>query len=170
MNALDYFWLFFKASLLSTGGSGNLPFLHRDLLALGWATDADFVTALAVGQISPGPSGLWSVSLGYLTFGWPGAALALMALALPPLLVLGTAAGYRRLEMHPVMQNFTRGFTLGVVGLTLAVAWALGRATISDWRGVAIMLGVLGLALSQRVPVILLLALGALAGWLLYRS
>ena len=170
MNALDYFWIFLKASLLSTGGSGNLPFLHRDLMTLGWATDADFVTAMAVGQVSPGPNGLWSVSLGYLTFGWPGAALALMALALPPLLVLGTAAGYRRLEMHPLMQNFTRGFTLGVVGLTLAVAWTLGRATISDWRGVVIMLAILGLALSKRVPVILLLALGALTGWLLYRS
>ena len=83
MNWLTFFLLFLKASLLSTGGLGNLPFLHQDLIALGWASEADFVTAIAVGQVSPGPTGLWSISLGYLTFGWWGAALALAALSFP---------------------------------------------------------------------------------------
>jgi chromate transporter len=168
MNPLVYFWLFLKASLLSTGGFGNLPFLHGDLLARGWAGEADFMSAMAVGQISPGPNGLWSVSLGYLTFGWLGAGLALLALSLPPLLVLVIAGVYNRLEMHPRVQDFTRGLSLGVVGLTLAVAWALARSAIADWRGVAIMLGALALAVSKRVPVILILALAALMGLALY--
>ena len=46
MNPLAFFWVFLKASLLSTGGLGNLPFLHRDLLGLGWARESDFVTAI----------------------------------------------------------------------------------------------------------------------------
>jgi len=169
MNVLLYFWLFLKSSLLSTGGLGNLPFLHKDLIALGWASEPDFVTALAVGQISPGPSGLWSISLGYLTFGWPGSVLALTALTLPLLLILVVAAFYNRFEKQPAVQNFTRGLGLGVVGLTLAVTFGLAHSMIVDWRGVAIALGALGLALSKRVPVILILALAALAGLLLYR-
>src|SRR5450759_3878150 len=98
MNPITFFWLFLKASLLSTGGFGNLPYLHQDLIGLGRATEADFLTAIAVGQLSPGPNGVWSISLGYLTLGWLGAALAMLALSLPPLLALGVAAVYNRVE------------------------------------------------------------------------
>jgi chromate transporter len=168
MNIWLYFWLFLKASLLSTGGMGNLPFLNKDLIALGWASQPDFVTALAVGQISPGPSGLWSISLGYLTFGWPGSVLALLALTLPTLLILAVATFFNRYEKLPVVQNFTRGLGLGVVGLSLAVTFSLAQSVVVDWRGAAIAMGALGLALSKRVPVILILVLAALAGLLLY--
>ncbi|MCD6289887.1 MAG: chromate transporter, partial [Anaerolineae bacterium] len=54
MNPLIYFLLFLKGSLFSTGGLGNLPILHGDFIARGWATESDFVQALAVGQLSPG--------------------------------------------------------------------------------------------------------------------
>jgi chromate transporter len=168
MNGILYFWLFLKASLLSTGGLGNLPFLQQDLTALGWASQYQFLTALAVGQVSPGPNGLWSISLGYLTFGWLGAALATLAICLPPMTALIVAAVYNRLEAQPAVQNFTRGISMAVVGLTLAVAWSLARTTITDWRGAAICFGSLGLMLSKRVQVIWVLALAALAGWLFY--
>ena len=168
MNPLDFFWIFFKASLLSTGGLGNLPFLKLDLTALGWARDTDFITAIAVGQVSPGPNGLWSISLGYLTFGWLGAGLALIALTLPTLLVVGVAAFYSRLEKMPAVQEFTRGLSLGVVGLTLAIALGLAGSAVTDWRGVGITACALGLAMSKRVPVILVLVLAALAGMLIY--
>jgi chromate transporter len=168
MSPLLYLWLFFKASLLSTGGLGNLPFLHKDLMDLGWAKESDFVTAIAVGQVSPGPTGLWTISLGYLTFGWAGAGLALIALSLPPLTVLVIAAFYHRLERLAAVQDFTRGLTLGVIGLTLAVALSLAGSTITDWRGILIAAGALGLALSIRVPIIAILALAAVAGVLFY--
>ncbi len=168
MNPLDYFWIFFKASLFSTGGLGNLPFLTRDLTALGWAHDTDFITAIAVGQVSPGPSGLWSISLGYLTFGWLGAALALAALTLPTLLVVGVEAFYQRIEHNPTVQEFTRGLSLGVVGLTLAIALGLAGSAVTDWRGIGITICALGLTMSKRVPVIVVLALAAVAGVLIY--
>lgn len=168
MNPLLFFWLFFKATLLSTGGLGNLPFLHKDLIPLGVATESDFVTAIAVGQLSPGPTGVWSISLGYLTFGWLGAVLALAALTFPPLLILAITSVYKQIENLAVVQNFTRGLALGVVGLTLAVAWGLAGSTITDWRGVGIAAGALALAVSKRVPIILILVLSAAAGFLLY--
>ncbi len=168
INPLTYFLLFFKASLLSTGGLGNLPFLKEDLASLGWAQPTDFVTAIAVGNLSPGPNGLWSVSLGYLTFGWPGAMLALIALSLPPLLILPISASYNRIEHQPVVQDFTRGLGLGVVGLTLAVALGLASSSVSDWRGVLVILGALGLAVSKRVPVIVIFILAAVAGLIFY--
>ncbi len=169
MNPLEFFWYFLKASLFSTGGLGNLPILHQDMLSLGWAKESDFVTAIAVGNVSPGPTGLWSISLGYLTYGWLGAVLALVALSFPPLLTLVVSAFYNRLEKQPVVQDFTRGLALGVVGLTVTVALGLASSAVTDWRGVVIAAAALGLALSKRVPVILVLALAALAGCLIYR-
>jgi chromate transporter len=168
MNPLTFFWIFFKASLLSLGGLGNLPFLHQDLIALGWAKESDFVTAIAVGQISPGPTGLWSISLGYLIFGWPGGVLATLALTLPPLLVLGVVALYNRIDKLPAVQGFVRGLSLGVVGLTVAVALGLADSTIVDWRGTVIAAAALGLTVSKRVPILLVLVLAAGAGLLLY--
>jgi chromate transporter len=168
MNAWLFFWLFLKASLFSTGGLGNLPFLNQDLVALGWAHPADFVTAIAVGNLSPGPTGLWSVSLGYLVYGWPGAGLALLALSLPPLLILLVAASYNRIEHQPLVQDYTRGLSLGVIGLTLAVSWSLLQSSIADWQGLLIMLAALGMALSRKVPILVILLLSALAGYFIY--
>jgi len=168
MNPFLYFWIFLKASLFTIGGTGNLPLLHQDLIALGWAQESDFITAIAVGQVSPGPTGLWSLSLGYLTYGWLGASLALLALSIPPLLILFVASFYQRYEGLPLAQDFMRGLSLGVIGLSLPVTYGLALAAVSDWRGVFIGLGALGLALSKRVPVIWILAAGGLAGYLLY--
>ncbi len=165
---LQFFLIFLKASLLSFGGLGNLPFLHEDLLALGWAREADFLTAIAVGQISPGPNGLWSISLGYLIYGWSGAALALLALLLPPLLILIVAAGYRRIEKNNGVQNFSSGLMLGVIGLLLGTAWVLAQSAITDAWALAITAGATALALTRRVPTIAILALAALAGLLIY--
>jgi chromate transporter len=168
MNPVHYFWLFLKASLFSTGGFGNLPFLTHDLLALNWATSSDFATAIAVGNLSPGPNGLWSVSLGYLTFGWAGAFIALAALSLPPLLILVVSASYDRIEHRPLTQYVTRGLGIGVIGMSLAVSWSLMADSITDWRAILIMLGAFALALNRKVPIILILASAALAGLLFF--
>src|ERR1700732_2308669 len=87
INPFIYFLLFLKASLFSTGGFSNLPSLHQDLLANGWAVEVDFGQSIAIGQISPGPNGLWVISMGYLTYGYLGAFLALIAITIPALLV-----------------------------------------------------------------------------------
>ena len=82
MNTGEYFWAFLKASLFSTGGTGNLPSLHADLIPAHVATTQHFAEALAIGQLSPGPTGLWVVGLGYLTRGLAGAAMATAAPAI----------------------------------------------------------------------------------------
>ena len=168
MSPLYFMWLFLKASLFTTGGLGNLPLLHKDLMGLSWAKESDFLTAIAVGQISPGPTGLWSISLGYLIYGWTGAGLATVALAIPPLLVLILAAFYSRVEGSPRVQDFTRGLSLGVIGLTLPVTFGLAVSAITDWRTALIAAGAFGMALSKRVPVLVILVLAGLAGYLFY--
>jgi chromate transporter len=126
------------------------------------------VTAIAVGQLSPGPTGLWSISLGYLTYGWLGAGLALVALSLPPLLVLGVSAFYNRIEALKPAQDFMRGISLGIIGLTLAVTFGLAGTAIVDVRGLLIALGAFALAASKKVPAVYILVLAAVVGCILY--
>lgn len=161
---LVYFWLLLKASLFSTGGTGNLPSLHADLLARGWASDQQFTEALAIGQISPGPSGLWVIALGYLTDGLRGALLAALAISLPPLLVLAVDRVHDRIGAHPAMQGFMRGLGLAVSGNVLVVMLTLLAASGVDAGSLLIVLASIGLGAIRRIPVPVLLGLAGLAG------
>jgi chromate transporter len=165
MQPFALFWIMFKAALLSTTGTGNLPIVHQDLLARGWATDRQFAESLAIGQISPGPTGLWVISLGYLVGGLRGAAVTLLAIAMPPLLVLVLVHGfYRRWGGHPATQGFVRGLGLAVCGIFVMVLAGIMRSAGWNSTNLFIMLGAIGLGATRRVPVVLVLLLAALVG------
>jgi chromate transporter len=169
IDPVSYFWIFLKAAALSTGGLGNLPSLHQDLLGRSWASNSDFGAALAVGQATPGPTGLWVASLGFLTYGWLGAVLAVGASVIPPLLVLPVARVHARYGELPVIRDFTRGLSIAVVAVFPIVMLRLVGANGFDWRSLLIIAGGLGVAASQRVPPAGLLALAAGAGIILFR-
>src|SRR5262245_66249350 len=166
---LLFFWLMFKAALVSTSGSGNLPIVHQDLLAKGWATEHQFAESLAIGQISPGPSGLWVISLGYLVGGLQGAAVTLLAITLPPLLILVLVHGfYRRWGGHPATQGFVRGLSLAVIGIFAVVLTGIMGSVGWTSTNLMIMLGAIVLGATRRVPVIVILALAAVVGITLF--
>ena len=165
MNYLSLFWIMFKASLLSTTGTGNLPIVHQDLISRGWATDRQFAESLALGQISPGPTGLWVLSLGYLVGGLRGAVLTLVAISLPPFLVLLLVHGvYRRWGHHAAVQGFVRGLGLAVCGVfTIVLTGIMNNA---GWNAVNIViaLGAIALGATRRVPVVVVLLMAGIVG------
>ena len=169
MNPFEYFWIFLKASLFSSGGTGNLPSLHNDLIDAHVATNRQFAESLLIGQLSPGPTGLWSISLGYLTHGFFGAIAALVAVTLPPLLVLGVDRLYRRVEHHPAVEGFVRGLSLAIVGIFLVILFRLLRGVGTDYRTYLIALVAVGLGFVRRFPVVGVLFLAGCAGILIYR-
>jgi len=164
MDTWFYYWLFLKASLFSTGGMGNLPSLHADLLARHWATERQFAESLAIGQISPGPNGLWVISLGYFTRGVPGSLLALLAITLPPLLVLWLERAYRRVQDHPAVEGFMRGLSLAVAGVFAVVLIGLLRSQATGVAGILTALAAIGLGRTGRVPVIAIIVLAGVVG------
>ncbi|HEY7908217.1 MAG TPA: chromate transporter [Thermomicrobiales bacterium] len=169
INPFLYFLLFLKASLFSTGGLSNLPSLHQDLTARHWAADGDFGHSIVIGQMSPGPTGLWVVSLGYLTYGYLGAALSLIAITIPALFVLVISAGYARIEQWAWIKGGMRGVSLAVVGILLTVVWTVLHQPGVDWRGLIIAVVAFALAASRKVRLPIILALAGLAGYLIYR-
>lgn len=169
MKALIYFLLFFKATVFSMNATGNLPSLHQDLLARGWAQEAQFGEAMAIGQISPGSNGLWAISLGYLSYGWLGALLALLAITLPPFLILPLAAIYQRIEHFTWAQAGLRSLSLVSIGFLLSTAWAILGDRIGDWASVAICLAVSLIIATRKVGSLPMLLAAAFVGLLLYR-
>jgi chromate transporter len=165
IHPLELFWIMFKAALLSTTGTGNLPIVHQDLVSRGWAGERQFGESLAIGQISPGPNGLWVISLGYLVDGWRGAALTLVAIALPPLLVLVLVHGfYRRWGHHPATDGFVRGLSLAVIGVFVIVLARIMTSTGWTVTNVMTAAGAIALGATRRVPVVLILAAAAIVG------
>jgi chromate transporter len=166
---LEFFWIMLRAALFSTTGTGNLPIVHQDLLSRGWATDRQFAESLAIGQISPGPTGLWVISLGYFVGGLRGAALTLVAIALPPLLVLVLVHGlYRRWGHRPATQGFVRGLGLAVAGVFVIVL--SGIMNTAGWNPTNLMIavGAIVLGAMRRVPVLVVLVLAAIVGIALF--
>lgn len=167
MNPFVFFVLLFKASLLSSGGMGPLPLLHNDLIARRWATEQQFVESLAIGQVSPGPSGLWVLCLGYFADGLRGSLLALVAINLPPFFILLVEKMYYRIRHIPAVEGFVQGLSLAVVGIfAVVLARLLSQSGIRPGT-VAVASVSAALAASKRVSVVAILALAAVAGILL---
>ena len=167
IDPLVYFWLLLKASLFSTGGFGNLPSLLNDFVSRGWATERQFAEALAVGQVSPGPNGLWVISMGYLTYGVPGALLSTIAIIIPPLLVLALDRLHRRIGDHPAVKGFVRGLGLAVVGIFLVILSRIWAESGISFISLLIVVASLGLGITKKVPVVVILIIGGIIGSLL---
>ena len=167
MSTLLLFWTVLKASLLSTGGMGNAPIIHSDIVMTGLATERQFSSALAIGQLSPGPTGLWIVALGYMLAGPAGAVAATIAVFLPPLFVLAVAALYRHANEHRAVEGFVWGLGVTVAGVSAAVMLLLLQSEGLRPGSIAIAVVALLLGLHGRIPVFLIILAGAVAGLLL---
>jgi chromate transporter len=107
--------------------------LHYDLVTrLGWLTESEFSSAVAVGQITPGPLMIMIAFMGYKVAGLAGAIVGTLGLFLPTaLIVVAIAGSYLRFKDAPVIKGMTRGVSLAVVGLLAAVIIDLAWGAIS---------------------------------------
>lgn len=165
----EYFVVALKASLFSTGGLGNLPSLHQDMLSRHWATDGEFASAIAIGQIAPGPTGLWVVALGYLTGGYAGASIMLLAVLLPPALVIPLDHFHAKVRQLPIARGLARGLTLAIAGaipsiLLIKVLGAYGYS----WQTAALLGVSIVLLVTNRIPPLIILGTAAVAGAIVF--
>src|ERR1700754_806052 len=110
------------ANMIGFGGLSSLPVLRGQLLAAGLQADALLLQSLAVSNITPGPNGLYVVVVGYFVGGPAGAAIATVAVLLPPLLVLPLERVRSRL-IH------LRRFCATMVALSLSVVALLALSS-----------------------------------------
>ena len=173
MDPLSLFLTFLRASVFSLGGQSGLPLLREDLVNSGTLTDSQIIDGLVIGRLSTGPGGLYMVSLGFMAGGWWGSALALVAITLPPLVILPAARYLRPRLTHRRVNGLIRGLAFTTSGLVVATSLDLLFATGGP-DGPAIWqlgLAVIGLAVSfqGKVHPALIVLVGAVAGLALAR-
>jgi chromate transporter len=176
VNTLALFLLFLKASALSFGGLGGLPILHQDLaqrpdLLPGGVGELDRLIgqSLAVGRISPGPNGLYVVSLGYELSGVTGAVAGGAALALPPFVVVAIAVAYARVAHLKRTANALLLLSVALSGLLGFTSWQIMTSSSTDlWEWAA---GIIGFVVSARFRLnpLLLIGVTAVLGIAVYR-
>jgi chromate transporter len=142
VDLLSLFLVFLKASFLSFGGSQPLPLLQDELARQrGLLRDEDFATAIAIGRITPGPNGLFTLAVGYFVAGVPGLLVATLALCVVALSVLVLLRLHARLEQVRAVRDGVRGIQAGAIGLTFAVGYLIGGATVRSPLDLAIAVG-----------------------------
>lgn len=166
MDGTWFFLVLLRASLFSLGGQTGVPLLRSDLVLTGVMTNEQLIRALTIGRLGTGPGGLYVVAIGYIVMGWLGAALALAAAILPPLLVL-PLSGYLRPRLHRARINgLMRGLALTSSGLVASTSIQLlfgESGLVPPWELALVAVGAVAV-LSGRVHPILIIAAGAVVG------
>lgn len=167
---LDSFYR--SGSLIFGGGHVLLPLLRSEVVPHGWVSDDAFLAGYGAAQAIPGPLFTFAGYLGVLIFAgpraWLGAIGCLFAIFLPAcLLVRGAIPFWHRLRSKAWAQASMRGANAGVVGVLLAALYnPVITEGITSRLDVAVALAAFGLLLWGKAPVIIIVALCALAGQL----
>jgi chromate transporter len=164
--------LYFTEAGAFVFGSGLaiVPFLYGGVVEqYHWLTQREFLDAVAVAMITPGPVVITVAFIGYLVAGPLGATVAAIGVFLPCyLFVIIPAPYYERYATKKGISDFVSGVTAAAAGAIAGAAFVLGRRALIDWTTVAICVITFALLTwTKRIPEPLLIAAAALAGLLL---
>jgi chromate transporter len=169
-NLLEIFVYFAKAGLFVFGsGLAVVPFLYGGVVqGHHWLTDKQFVDAVAVAMITPGPVVITVAFIGYLVSGIPGATAAALGIFLPVyLVVVLLAPSYKRWAKNPQLNAFVRGVTAAATGAITGAVVVLARRSVYDLPTVLICAVSLAILFRWKVPEPVVIACAAVAGLVL---
>jgi chromate transporter len=160
--------LFFLKAGSLTFGSGLVivPFLEQGLVKqFGWLDERQFLIAVAIGMISPGPVVITATFVGYLVAGFWGSLVSTIGIFLPSfLLVLIAAPLLARHRANTNVQGFVKGAYAAAIGTILGACILLGRIAIGDWLTALIGMVSLAILFRWKVSNPLLIAATAVLG------
>jgi chromate transporter len=167
------FLYFAKAGMFVFGsGLAVVPFLYGGVVQEHhWLTDRQFVDAVAVAMITPGPVVITVAFIGYLVAGISGATAAAVGIFFPVyLVVVLLAPSYKRWAKNPQLNAFVRGVTAAATGAIAGAVIVLARRSIYDVPTLMIAVVTFGVLIRWKVPEPILIACAAAAGLLLHRA
>ena len=169
----EIFWFFFKAGAFVFGsGLAIVPFLYGGVVGgYGWLDAQQFLDAVAVAMITPGPVVITTAFIGYLVAGLPGAIVAAIATFLPAyLLTVFPAPYFRKYGSRPALAAIVDGVTAAAIGAITGAVIVLGRRAIIDLP--TALLAIVALLIlwksPRRIPEPVIVAGAAIAGLVLY--
>lgn len=171
MMLLQLFGVLFVVNLFTIGGGYvMLPLLHDFFVTkFHWLTNQEFLDAVAMGQITPGPLTIMNAFIGYKVLGFPGAVTATIGSYLPSLLIVTLVTKYYlKFKGSQVVNAVFRGIKPAVVGMLAAVAIKLGGTSLINNTTVSIGAGsFLLMAFTKVDPTLIIIGAGAVGAFLL---
>ncbi|WP_296947609.1 chromate efflux transporter [uncultured Massilia sp.] len=163
--------VFAGMSLLAFGGGYVfIPLLQHTVVdAYRWLSAREFVDALAITQLSPGPAMISSALVGLKVAGLPGAAAATLGMFVPSAVLIIAASGALQRVRHCVpVQAALGGMRASLAGMVFAAAWTIARAGALEPLAVLPCALALLALLRFRIDAALVVTGSALAGYLLF--
>lgn len=156
--------------MLFGGGFVFIPLIQEIVVdGLHWVSRAEFASAIALGQITPGPILISATFIGYKVYGLLGAFLATFGIFFPPALLMVTASrALDRINHSQPIQNGLRGIRAAVVGLIVAAAIVVGQSAALNWATLVIFLATLAGLIRFKIDVAWLIPTAGLLGVLLH--
>lgn len=154
------------------GGYVFIPMLQQLVVEqLQWLSAREFADGIALGQVTPGPILISAAFVGYKMAGTGGAAVATMAMFLPPALLMLLVSGLiESIKGNSKVISAFRGLRPAVIGMIAAAAVSLARSAPHDLRALGIGLVVFILITRFKISAAYLIPLSAIAGLLLFRN
>ena len=168
---LQILWFFAKAGAFVFGsGLAIVPFLHAGVVQeYGWLNDKQFLDAVAVAMLTPGPIVITVAFIGYLVAAFPGAVAAAVGVFLPVyLFVVVPFPWFDRISGNARVKGFVAGVTAAASGTIAGACVVLARRAIVDVPTLLIAAAALVVAWRFKIPEPVLIAAGALAGLIIF--
>lgn len=161
-------WFFFKAGAFVFGsGLAIVPFLYGGVVKeYQWLDEQQFLDAVAVAMITPGPVVITVGFIGYLVAGFPGACVAALATFLPCYLFTIIPAPYfKKYGKHPAIKAFVDGVTAAAIGAIAGAVLVLGKRQLTDITSAAIaIITILLLLRFKKIQEPFIILVAAIAG------
>lgn len=160
-------WYFTKAGAIVFGsGLAIVPFLHGGVVRdMHWLTERQFLDAVAVSMITPGPVVITVAFIGYLVAGPLGGIAAAIGVFLPAyLIVVLVARSFQRFAQNKALRAMVDGVTAAATGAIAGAVIVLGRRAIIDVPTVMLFIAALAMVIwARRIPEpVVLLAAGVI--------
>jgi len=159
-------WVAFKVGALSYGGGFVIiPMMLNDAVhQFAWMTETQFLDAVVLGQITPGPVVHTVAVVGFAAGGIMGAVVAACVAFVPSFLLIGCGARhFERLRKNTSVRSFLDGAGPGAIGAILGVSVPLLMSLSEGWQWIVAAVAVGSVFVLRRSPFQVLL-LAAVAG------
>jgi chromate transporter len=164
MKIVTLYLLLLKATITSFAGLASLPVVQDELVTKRQLlTDKQLNEAIVITRSTPGPVGLYVVSVGYFAAGWPGAIAGWLAMITPALLIIPLVHFAGRRVEHPRVKTILQTVVVASAGLLLAAAIPLAESALTSPVTIAIAIVSLAVLLLTKIDTLWIMLGAALA-------